>query len=86
MSFEGFFSKFFLARNRTISNRIQIESSKPNLGQKAVVFKRFSRKIIIMVITIIIIIKLAAFTVADCVGAFIKKAVYVYIRSSSLQY
>lgn len=63
-----------MARNRTISNRIQIKSNKPNLGQKSVVFKNFSRKIIMLMLMLtIIIIKHVAFTPADCASVFIYK-------------
>lgn len=69
MSFEGFFSIFFFARNRTVMNRIQMKSSKPNLRQKGVstgVCKGFSR------IIMIIVIKLAAVIAADDINIFVK--------------
>lgn len=61
-----------MARNRTISNRIQIKSNKPNLGQKSVVFKNFSRKIIMLMLMLTIITHVA-FSPADCASVFIYK-------------
>lgn len=66
-----------MARNRTVSNRIQRKSSEPNLSQKGGstgVFKGFARIIMI----IIIIVKLAAFIAADDVSVFIKNP-YAYL-------